>query len=194
MKSSLLKYFIQNYYFKRNLSYHYYMNTNSVDFFNSNTIQPLSENKGLILATWEIRNPGNVGQIIRLAHNVGAKRVLFINEKTNFRESKIIKTAGFSYKQMAWEFLSPTDFFALPANNFKLVILETCEGSKNIFTETLPDKIILLAGSESYGLPTEIIAKSNLQIHIPMAGGCKSMNISHALSVAAFEWYRQKSL
>ncbi|MCF6333374.1 MAG: hypothetical protein L3J11_08825 [Draconibacterium sp.] len=170
------------------------MNTNSVDFFNSNTIQPLSENQELIFAVWEIRNPENIGQIIRLAHNIGAKKALFINEKINFRESKIIKTAGFSYKQMAWEFLSATDFFALPINNFKLVVLETCEGSNNIFTENLPDKTILLAGSESYGLPPKIIAKSNLQVHIPMPGGCKSMNVSHALSVVAFEWYRQKSL
>ena len=170
------------------------MNTNSVDFFNSNKICPLSKNQELILAIWEIRNPGNIGQIIRLAHNVGATKVLFINEKINFRESNIKKTAGFSYDQMEWKFLSETKFFNLLDNNFKLVVLETCEGAKNIFTENLPDKTILLAGNESYGLPPEVIAKSEMQVYIPMSGGCKSMNISHALSVAAFEWYRQKSM
>ncbi|NQU52296.1 MAG: TrmH family RNA methyltransferase [Bacteroidetes bacterium] len=170
------------------------MNTNSVDFFNNNSILSFSKNKELILAVWEIGNPENIGQIIRLAHNVGASKVLFVNEKVNFRESKIKKTAGFSYEQMSWEFITPNDFFILHTNEFKLVVLETCEGSTNIFAGTLPDKTILLAGSESYGLPPSIIEKSDFQVHIPMPGGCKSMNISHALSVAAFEWYRQKAI
>lgn len=170
------------------------MNTNSVDFFKKHTIQSLSNNQEIILAVWEIGNPENTGRIIRLAHNVGAKKVLFINNEINFRDSKIKKTAGFSYEQMPWEFISPKDFFNIINADFKLVVLETCEGSKNIFTEILPDKIILLAGSESYGLPPSIIKQSNLQVHIPMPGACKSMNISHALSVASFEWYRQKSI
>jgi len=49
----------------------------------------------------------------------------------------------------------------------------------------------LLAGNESHGVPEDVIKQSNLQIYIPMPGGCKSMNISHALSVGGFEWYRK---
>ena len=184
---------MQNYYFKRNLRYHYYMNTNSVTFFNNHIIKPVPENYELILAVWEIGNPENTGNIIRLAHNVGAQKVLFINDKIDFRESKIRKTAGFSYDQMSWEFISHEDFYKLLGNKYKLTVLETCEGSENIFETNFPDKTIILAGSESHGLPSQIIKKSDKQIHIPMPGGCKSMNISHAISVAAFEWYRQKS-
>jgi len=170
------------------------MNTNSVEFFNHKKIPQLSEKLKLILAVWEIRNPGNIGQIIRLAHNVGAVKVIFVNEKTDFRESKLKRTAGFSFDQMDWEFVDSEYFFTLLNNNFQLVVLETCDGSNNIFNEKLPDKTIILAGNESNGLPPEIINKSNFRVHIPIAGGCKSMNISHALSVAAFEWYRQKSI
>lgn len=170
------------------------METNSVSFFAHRKIKPVQQNSEIILAVWEIGNPSNAGHIIRLAHNAGAKKVLFVNAETNFRLSKIKKTAGFSYEQMAWEFISETSFFELLKSEFRLVVLETCEGAKNIFETELPDKIILLAGSESHGLPSEIIEKSATPVYIPMAGGCKSMNVSHALSVAAFEWYRQKRL
>ena len=169
------------------------MNTNSVAFFSNQKIKPVPENNDLILAVWEIGNPENIGMVIRLAHNVGAKKVLFINEKINFRESKIKRIAGFSFNQMEWEFISREDFFKFLEADFKLVVLETCEGSENIFDTNFPPKTIILAGSESQGLPVNIIEKSNKQIHIPMPGDCKSMNISHALSVAAFEWYRQKT-
>ncbi|MCF6357202.1 MAG: TrmH family RNA methyltransferase [Draconibacterium sp.] len=170
------------------------MNTNSVTFFNSHISKPVPDNHELILAVWEIGNPENIGSIIRLAHNVGAQKVLFVNENTNFRESKIKKIAGFSFEQMTWEFIFHKDFLELLNTEYQLYVLETCEGSENIFKTTFPKKTIILAGSESRGLPANIIEISNKQIHIPMPGGCKSMNISHALSVAAFEWYRQKTL
>lgn len=169
------------------------MNTNSVTFFNNNIISTVPKNHELIIAVWEIGNPENTGLVIRLAHNVGAKKVLFINEDINFRESKIKKTAGFSFDQMAWEFISKNEFLELLNTEYQLYVLETCHGSENIFESHFPDKTIILAGNESHGLPTNIIEKSDGQIHIPMPGGCKSMNVSHALSVSAFEWYRQKT-
>ncbi len=168
------------------------MNTNSVAFFDTHISQPVPGNHDLILAVWEIVNPENIGSVIRLAHNIGAKKVLFVNENTNFRESKIKKIAGFSFEQMTWKFISHKDFSDLLNTEYQLYVLETCEGSENIFKTTFSKKTIILAGSESHGLPADIIEKSDKQIHIPMPGGCKSMNISHALSVAAFEWYRQK--
>ena len=169
------------------------MNTNSVDFFNLNKVLPIKQNQKIIIAVWGIGNPGNMGQIIRLGHNLGAQQVIFVNDEIKFRESKIKKTAGFSYEQMEWQFISIPNFLDLLNSDYKLVVLETCEKAINIFHTSLPDKIILLAGSESHGLPSNIISKSNLSVYIPMPGACKSMNVSHAISVAAFEWYRQKS-
>lgn len=168
------------------------MNTNSVTFFDIHKIKPIPENSTLILAVWEIGNPENIGMIIRLAHNVGAQKVLFVNENPNFRDARIRKSAGFSFEQMNWKFILQEDFFKLLETDFKLIVLETCDGSENIFGTDLPNKTVILAGNESHGLPANIIEKSDKQIHIPMPGSCKSMNISHALSVAAFEWYRQK--
>ncbi len=168
------------------------MNTNSVSFFENRKSKPISGNQGLIIAVWEIDNPENVGRVIRLAHNIGAIKALFVNDNPNFRESKIKKTAGFSFNQMNWEFIAQKSFLELLKNRHELIVLETCEGSGNIYETDLPEKVILLAGSESYGVPAEIVEKGSLKIHIPMPGGCKSMNVSHALAVAAFEWYRQK--
>ena len=167
------------------------MNTNSVSFFKNEPVKAVPEDTHLILAAWEIVNPENMGHIIRLAHNVGAQKVLFVSQKENRNISKIKKTAGFSYEQQDWQLISEDDFFSFLNEKFELIVLETCEGSKNIYSEKLPAKTILLAGNESHGLPVEVIEKSKLKMHIPMPGGCKSMNISHALSVAGFEWYRQ---
>jgi tRNA (cytidine/uridine-2'-O-)-methyltransferase len=167
------------------------MNTNSVTFFVENPIDKIAENVAIILAVWEITNPGNVGNIIRTAHNLGAEKVLFVNDKPTFNYLKIKKTAGFSYEQMKWKFISQSDFYALLEEEYKLVVLETCNGAENIYDVALPSKAIILAGNESYGLTDEVIEKADRKVFIPMPGECKSMNVSHALAVAGFEWYRQ---
>ncbi len=167
------------------------MNTNSVNFFNENPVKTFSDDIQLILAVWKIRNPENIGQVIRIAHNVGASKALFINEKKEFKKSKIEKTAGFSFQQMEWNFISEQEFMPLIQSEFKLIALETCSGAGNIFETRLPQKALILAGSESHGIPEEILKLCETKIFIPMPGGCKSMNVSHAISVAAFEWYRQ---
>ncbi|PIF05528.1 MAG: methyltransferase [Draconibacterium sp.] len=169
------------------------MNTNSVNFFSNNSSGNILEATSLILAVWDIAYPGNVGNTIRLGHNIGAKKVIFVNDKPDFKMSKIKKTGGFSVVQMNWEFVLPEGLSALLDSGYQLVALETCVGSKSIFSVPLPPKCILLAGNESYGIPDDWIRKSCGSVHIPMPGGCKSMNVSHALAVAAFEWYRQHS-
>ena len=169
------------------------MNTNSVQFFNAKEDEKFPESSAIIIAAWHLSNAENIGKIIRLAHNLGAIEVLFVRESENHRESKIKKTAGFSYEQMNWRFVSENDFIELLGADYDLTIVETCDGATNIFREKLPQKTILLAGSESHGLPESIIKMANRSVYIPMPGGCKSLNISNALSVAAFEWYRQQT-
>jgi tRNA G18 (ribose-2'-O)-methylase SpoU len=166
------------------------MNTNSVDFFRENEFNNVNGTE-IILAAWEIATPGNRGNIIRLAHNIGAGKVLFVNDNPEFSNLKVKKTAGFPFDKIAWEFISHHDFLALEGKEFKLVALETCDGANNIFNVHLPEKAIIIAGNESDGLPDDIIEKAGYKIFIPMPGGCKSMNVSHALAVAGIEWYRQ---
>ena len=69
--------------------------------------------------------------------------------------------------------------------------METCDGAENIYSVDLPQRAIILAGGESHGLPDDVIENADRKVFIPMPGSCKSMNVSHALAVAGFEWYRQ---
>lgn len=167
------------------------MNTNAVSFFENEELLSPGANCSLLLAVYKIKNPGNVGNIIRLAHNINASKIYFIDDEPQIKEAKIRKTAGFSFDQMEWSFISESDFSELQLPGVGLVALETSTGAKNIFKTQLPEKILVLAGSENYGLPQEWVEKCTDRIFIPMPGACKSMNISHALAVSAFEWYRQ---
>ena len=165
------------------------METNSIVFFNHQKYTELSCKP--VIAAWQIINPENIGNLIRLADNVGAEEVFILGSDFHLKMSSIKKTAGLSFNNVRLNFISPEDFFDQLSPDWQLVAIETSEDSTNIFTTKLPEKIIILLGNERNGLPAEILQKCTLKVHIPMTGKCKSMNVSHALSVALFEWQRQ---
>jgi len=165
------------------------METNSVVFFNDLKYPELAVKPAI--AAWQIINPENIGNLIRLADNIGAEDVFILGTDFQLRMSSIKKTAGLSFKNVRLKFITPEDFFDQLSPDVQLVAIETSADSTNIFTTNLPENVIFLLGNERNGLPDEILQKCSLKVHIPMTGKCKSMNVSHALSVALFEWQRQ---
>jgi tRNA G18 (ribose-2'-O)-methylase SpoU len=165
------------------------METNSVVFFDGQKYPELRAKP--VVAAWQIINPENIGNIIRLADNVGAEDVFILGTDFHLRMSSVKKTAGLSFNHVRLTFISPKDFFDRISPDIQLVAIETSEDSTNLFTTKLPENVIFLLGNERNGLPDEILRKCSFKIHIPMTGKCKSMNVSHALSVALFEWQRQ---
>lgn len=165
------------------------METNSIVFFNGRKYPQLSGKP--IIAAWQIINPENIGNMIRLADNVGADDVFILGTNFQLRMSSIKKTAGLSFDNVRLTFIGPEDFFSQLIVGTQVVAIETSEDSTNIFATKLPEDVVFLLGNERNGLPGEILQKSSVRVHIPMTGKCKSMNVSHALSVALFEWQRQ---
>jgi len=165
------------------------MDTNSISFFKDKEYQTIQHFP--IIAAWQIINPENIGNIIRLADNVGAKKVFILGADFHLRLSSIKKTAGLSFNRVHLSFVTPEEFFGDLDPDYRVIGIETSSDSVNIFKEKLPDKIAFVLGNERHGLPESILEKCRVKVHIPMTGPCKSMNVSHALSVALFEWQRQ---
>jgi len=165
------------------------METNSVVFFSE--IQYPQLKNGPIIAAWQIINPENIGNMIRLADNVGATEVFILGTDFQLRMASIKKTAGLSFANVKLTFISPDDFFSQIPEDYDFAAIETCSGSSNIYETSLPENVVFLLGNERSGLPDEILQKCQYKLHIPMTGKCKSMNVSHALAVSLFEWQRQ---
>ncbi len=165
------------------------METNSVVFFKSNDCPSVPAKP--IVAAWKIKNPQNVGNLIRLIDNAGGEDLYLLDDENPKRESSIKKTAGLSYAHVKVHYLSSEEFLKIIPEGYQLCAIETSEGSTNIYQANLPPKVIFLMGSEAHGLPDDLISKCEKVVYIPMPGKCKSLNVSHALSIGLFEWIRQ---
>lgn len=148
-----------------------------------------------IIIADDIRTPENMGSIIRLGANIGTEKVIFISEKaTEFKNFKINKTASGAAEKINWQIVENFKMAKdLLPDNYNLIALETSEDSKSIFENKFPEKVVFVVGNEVKGINPEILQQINQQLYIPIPGPISSLNVTHALSVALFEWYRQWS-
>jgi tRNA G18 (ribose-2'-O)-methylase SpoU len=164
---------------------------NAVDFFTAKQYYPKRDSSNLILAAYELRTPENVGAMIRLAANLGIDKVIFIQTENNFKAKKIARVAYSSLKHVDYSFCQPEMFYSGLPEGSEVVAVETSEKATNLFSTTLPDKCVLLMGSERFGIAQDFLNQAAKTVYIPMLGKTMSMNVSHAATIAAFEWGRQ---
>jgi tRNA G18 (ribose-2'-O)-methylase SpoU len=167
------------------------MNINSHTFFTENKYS-LPENINLpIIAVCRLATPENCGNIIRLADTIGCKQVFFTRWGDQISDQKIRKTAGKSFNRITFQFVEEDELFSFFPGGYEVIGLETASGSVNLFKTTLPQSMVLLAGSEKLGIPEKILSECDKIVHIPLTGECTSLNVSHAVGIALFEWLRQ---
>ncbi len=163
----------------------------AVHFFDQKSYTLKEDIAAPIIVGYELRTPANMGFILRLAANIGAKKVLFSGDDDLFRPRKIQKTAQTAYQNIDWEFCSNEAIASFIPSNYEWIAIETSSQSQNCYATNLPKACAFFIGNETVGLSENILAQCNQSVHIPMTGPTLSMNVSHALTVVLFEWLRQ---
>lgn len=138
--------------------------------------------------------PPNTGNVIRLVANIGA-------------ELHLVKPLGFSLddKQLRRAGLDYHEFARLKVHNSWTALCEehpdvltrgyilTTKASRNAFGVAFQAGDWLIFGSETAGLTPEIRAQFPLaqRIRLPMRAEQRSLNLSNAVAITAFEAWRQ---
>ncbi|TKX30978.1 tRNA (cytidine(34)-2'-O)-methyltransferase [Campylobacter estrildidarum] len=139
------------------------------------------------------RIPQNTGSIGRMCYNAGFK--LHIIKPSVFDISqKAVRRAGLDY----WEKLEPIvwenlDFFLEENLIFKeRFFFATTKSEKPYFEVQFQENDFLFFGSESYGLPMELM-QINWQnaITIPMKSYGRSLNLATSVGIISYEALRQ---
>jgi len=168
-------------------------NINSYRLFNR--LKPgdfyLEHQRPIIIAD-NLRTPENMGSVLRLAANVGAEKVLFINNGVEQpRGWKIKKTASGADEKTAWQFIALDQLKDAIPDGYQLIAIETAESALNLFETKLPEQCAFIVGHEVHGIGEELLQMADETVYIPVPGVISSLNVTHALGIVLFEWYRQ---
>jgi len=158
--------------------------------------EPLSFNNNLILALDDIRDPGNLGTIIRIADWYGISAVICSETTVDLYNPKVVQATMGSIARIPVHYTNLADFLSgLPASH--KVYGSFLEG-ENIYTSVLSDKGVIIIGNESKGISQDVEKFVTDKIHIPsFATGKKSeehaesLNASVAAAIICSEFRRR---
>ena len=141
-----------------------------------------------------IHTPENMGAVLRLAEAAGSPSVLFVEpEKFDAcSPQKIRKAARGAEKTVLWTSRGRDEFFAEAQQSATRIAVELTDTSTSVFGTSLPAHCVFVIGNERKGISPAMLASCQQSVHIPMYGTNGSMNVTHALAIALFEWRRQQ--
>lgn len=146
----------------------------------------------LHVALFEPEIPPNTGNIIRLCANTGFQ--LHLIEPLGFDlDDKKVRRAGLDYHEMTNVTRHPNYQSMLDSVRPTRVFACTTKAHQHHSDAKFEDGDMLLFGPETRGLPTELIESlaPEQRLRIPMLANSRSMNLSNAVAVIVYEYWRQ---
>ena len=156
--------------------------------FNIPKSKPI-DNSGLILALDAVRDPGNLGTIIRLCDWFGVKELVCSKETVDCFNPKVIQATMGSITRVNVSYVDLEAF--LKAS--ETPVFGAFMDGKNVYNEELSEKGILVMGNEANGVSKEIEAIITEKISIPRFGNLQateSLNVATATAILLSEFRR----
>jgi TrmH family RNA methyltransferase len=150
---------------------------------------PLPESPNFILIPDQIRDPGNLGTLLRTAAATGVQAVLLPPETTDVFAPKVVRAGMGAHFQLPihslrWEEIK------LQARGMQIHLADM--NGISCWETDLRQPLALIIGSEAEGASDEARRLATQMICIPMGGQVESLNAGVAGSVLMFEVVRQR--
>ncbi|MEI6528111.1 MAG: RNA methyltransferase [bacterium] len=150
---------------------------------------PTIDKNEITIALDEIRDPGNLGTIIRIADWYGIKKIIAAIGTVDLYNPKVISATKGSFTRVELSYVDLKTF--LPTT--KVPILGTFLDGEDVHTLAFPANGILLMGNESNGINREIEKIVTKKITIPAYGRTESLNVAIATAICLDNWKRNLS-
>lgn len=146
-----------------------------------------------LLVLHEVRDPGNVGTLIRTADAAGADAVILTPTCADPFGPKAIRASVGSVFHLPLVQGAAIDGL-LPALREHGIASAATSGyaDAELFAAPLPERIAWILGNEARGLDEQTLAAAELAIRIPLEGRAESLNVHTAATVCLFETLRRR--
>jgi TrmH family RNA methyltransferase len=142
--------------------------------------------------TWvaldRVRDPGNLGTIIRTADAAGASGVILVGDCTDPFSLETVRATMGSVFAVPLVKATPADFLRWKKDSGARLVATHLAGAVDYRTIDYRSKpVILMMGNEQSGLPDELAGAADALARIPQVGRADSLNLAVATGVMLFE-------
>ena len=156
--------------------------------------------RGLYLGLDGVRDPGNMGTILRIADWFGVRTVFVSDDCVDLYNPKVIQSSMGSIFRVRVVTADLADL----ARRFReagMRVYGTFLDGKNLYQETLVPEGLVLMGNEAAGIRPEVAAEVDARLLIPSFGqsvretgagtGAESLNVAVATAITLSEFRRK---
>lgn len=147
------------------------------------------EQKGLIVALDDIRDPGNLGTILRLCDWFGVEELVCSPTTVDIFNPKVVQATMGSISRVNVNYINLNSFL----ETAKLPVFGTFMDGNSIYKEPLPSEGIIVMGNEANGISESIEKIITQRLSIPRFGVLKqteSLNVATATAIILSEFRR----
>jgi TrmH family RNA methyltransferase len=147
---------------------------------------------GLVVALDEVRDPGNLGTIIRLCDWFGISHLVCSENCVDVYNPKVVQATMGSISRVNVVYTDLGTYL----QETKLAVFGTFMDGENIYAKKLPQEGIIILGNEANGISAEIESLCTERIAIPRFGDLQqteSLNVATAGAIILSEFRRNFS-
>ncbi len=149
---------------------------------------------GILVILDGVRDPGNMGTIIRTADAAGCAGIIVTEGCVDLYNPKVLRsTMGSVFHLPVLHCGSTTEAVDICRKKGFLVCATHMEGSVSIYDADLSGNVAFVIGSEADGVSDDVLDNSDMLVRIPMAGRAESLNAAVAAAVIIYEAVRQRT-
>ena len=154
----------------------------------------------LVVVAYQLRDPGNLGTIIRTADAAGATGVVVVEPSVDLYDPQSVRaTMGSLFALPIVRLADATPlspwFDDVRAAGLPLqVVASSAHAPQPYYEADYRRPLVLLVGSERHGLPQPVRDSADLQVRLPMAGRATSLNVAAATAALIYEVVRQRAV
>ncbi|MDA9151041.1 RNA methyltransferase [bacterium] len=151
--------------------------------------QKKPKKEGITLLLDSVRDPGNLGTIIRLSDWFNVSNIICSSDSVDCFNPKVIQATMGSISRVSISYCDLTEYLSL---NDLPVYAGTMDG-KNIYKEKLPENAIVIVGNEANGISDNLLNLTTHKIGIPRFGNnhqTESLNVAVATAILFSEFKR----
>lgn len=145
--------------------------------------------EGLIVALDAVRDPGNLGTIIRLCDWFGVAQLICSEDSADCYNPKVVQATMGSIARVPLQYTDLSVFL----KETKVPVYGGCMEGVSIYQETLPKRAVIVLGNEANGISEPVLQLLTKKITIPQFGTAhktESLNVATATAILLNEFKR----
>lgn len=161
------------------------------DFLDVPLTQSVTESVRLVTICSNVRDPGNVGTVIRCADAAGADAVVLAGTSVDAYNGKAVRASVGSVFHLPLTFGVTVADSVRHAQSAGLTVLAADGGAQLTLDDALGTGLLdrptaWLFGNEAWGLPADDVALADQVVRIPIYGRAESLNLGAAAAVCLY--------